>query len=79
MAATVERLARALGKEQGETVTRQALTMLGMDELTTPDDLLRFAKHLIETSHGDLVLESVSRALKVSAILKGAKDNRSPP
>ena len=66
-----QRLIKALGRERGNRCAEQALTNLGLRELRGPQDLLYFANELIR--HGGVV-EAVGRALKVSAILRGAID-----
>lgn len=70
------RLVKALGRERGARCFEQALTSLGVRELKAPQDLLNFANELIRQGG---VVEAVGRALKVSAILRGAVDApRSP-
>ena len=67
----LERLCRAVGKDWGEKYAREALHQLGLRELSTPDDLLRFANYLCAKGG---VVEAVGRALRVSALLLGARD-----
>jgi hypothetical protein len=45
---------------------------LGVRELSTPDDLMEFANYLVKQGG---VVESVGRALKVTAILRGARSD----
>lgn len=66
----MERLTKAVGRTAGERYAKEALATLGMRELSTADDLLAFANYLL-TKGG--VAESVGRALKVTAILRGAR------
>ena len=65
------RLTKALGRERGVRCGEQALAALGLRELRGPQDLLNFANELIRQGG---VVEAVGRALKVSAILRGAID-----
>ena len=62
------RLVRALGRDKGTLQAQSALDALGLKELLSANDLLRFANYLI-TKGG--VTESVGRALKVTALLRG--------
>jgi hypothetical protein len=62
------RLIRALGREKGILQGQAALHALGVKELLNANDLLRFANHLIGQGG---VTESVGRALKVTALLRG--------
>jgi hypothetical protein len=68
-----ERLVRALGAQAGQRVADEALARIGATELRTPDELLAFANHLV-TQGG--VIEAVGRALKVSALLRGAVERK---
>lgn len=65
------KLIKALGHERGERLGGEALQAIGLPDLRTPNELLSFADYLIEK--GGLP-ESVGRALKVSAILRGASN-----
>jgi hypothetical protein len=65
------RMIRALGREKALRLGNDALAALGLKELKTPNELLAFANHLISLGG---VAESVGRALKVSAILRGASE-----
>jgi len=67
--AALQKVFNVLGAERGRTVVEQTLKELGVRELRTPDDRLRFGNELIK--HGGL-LESVGRAIKIQAILHGA-------
>lgn len=66
-----QRLVKALGRERGSRCAEQAMTSLGLRELSGPQDLLRFANELIRQGG---IVEAVGRALKVSAMLRGASD-----
>jgi len=64
-----ERLKRALGPDAGARHAREALQHIGLDDLRTPNDLLGFADYLVALGG---VPEAVGRALRVTAILRGA-------
>jgi hypothetical protein len=65
-----DRLIRALGPDAGLRYAREALDHLQLDDLRSPDDLLGFADYLV-TQGG--VPEAVGRALRVTALLRGAR------
>lgn len=65
------KLIKALGREKALRIGGDALTALGLRELRTPNELLLFANHLIKLGG---IAESVGRALKVSALLRGAAE-----
>lgn len=67
----LSRLSKALGRERGTRCAEQTLASLGLRELRGQQDLLLFANELIRQGG---VVEAVGRALKVSAILRGAID-----
>lgn len=67
----IQRLTKALGRERGARCGEEALATLGLRELRGAQDLLHFANELIRQGG---VVEAVGRALKVSAILRGAVD-----
>jgi hypothetical protein len=65
----LQKVFNVLGAERGRAIVDQTLRLLGLSELRTPDDRLKFGNELIK--HGGL-LESVGRAIKIQAILHGA-------
>lgn len=65
------RLLRALGK-RGATIGDEVLLRMGVRQLESQNDLLAFANHLIGLGGS---VESVGRALKVSALLRGAVES----
>ena len=69
-AGVIERLMKAVGRSAGERHAREALANIGLREIRTPDELLAFANYLLKQGG---VVESVGRALKVTAILRGAR------
>lgn len=68
----IQRLTKALGPSVAGQLAKDGLMRLGLNELRTPDELLGFANYLL--THGG-VIESVGRALKVTAILRGARED----
>ena len=68
------RVTKALGHERAMRYGQDALLHLGIKQLMSAQDLLGFANYLI--LQGGIV-ESVGRALKVSALLRGAVDTGS--
>lgn len=65
------RMIKALGRDKALRIGAEALEAMGLRELKTPNDLLGFANRLIALGG---IAEAVGRALKVSAILRGAVD-----
>jgi hypothetical protein len=70
-ALAISRLTRAMGQTVGLGLAQEALALLGLTELRTPNDLLAFANILIKK--GGLA-EIVGSTLKVTAHLRGARD-----
>jgi hypothetical protein len=66
---SLNKLLRLLGPEKGAALIREIMRQLGLTEIRTPDDRLRFGGALIE--RGGLY-EAVGRAIRVQAILHGA-------
>ncbi len=64
-----ERLFRAIGPAQAPATIEEAMSSLGLSQLRSPTELLRFAEQLMQKGG---VFESVGRGLKISALLKGA-------
>lgn len=65
------RLIKALGRDKAIRIGNEALEAMGKRELKTPNELLAFSNRLIALGG---IPEAVGRALKVSAILRGAVD-----
>ncbi|HEV8325287.1 MAG TPA: hypothetical protein VG389_26990 [Myxococcota bacterium] len=65
----LQRLARALGPDAGARCAAEALQYLRLDDLQTPNDLLRFADYLVAQGG---ITEAVGRALRITALLRGA-------
>jgi hypothetical protein len=66
---TLTRLIRALGRDKGTRIGNEVLLQMGVRELHSQHEVLMFANLLIERGG---VIESVGRAIKVSALLRGA-------
>lgn len=66
------RLVRALGPRVGAQVCDETLLAMGLPALSSQNDVLAFANILIEKGGA---IESVGRALKISAILRGATED----
>ena len=67
----LQKVFNVMGTDRGRAVVDQTLGKLGMRELRTPDDRLRFGNELIKLGG---LLESVGRAIKIQAILHGANE-----
>jgi len=67
--AALQKVYNVMGLERGREIIEQTLKQMGLRELTTPDDRLRFGAELIKKGG---VLESIGRAIKIQAILHGA-------
>lgn len=65
------KLIKAVGRDKALRLGGEALDKLGLRELRTPNELLAFANYLIGLGG---IVESVGRALKVSALLRGAAE-----
>lgn len=70
--AALQKVFNVMGADRGRVIVDQTLRQLGVRELKTPEDRLRFGNALIK--HGG-VLESIGRAIKIQAILHGANDD----
>lgn len=70
-AAAMQKLVNVMGTARAGELTEQVLRQIGLQELRTPDDRLRFGQALIK--RGGL-LESVGRSIKMQAILHGARE-----
>lgn len=71
---TFARIIKALGRDKALRCGQAALSHLGIRQLVTAQDLLGFSNYLIQQGG---VVEAVGRALKVSALLRGATDRAS--
>ena len=68
---TMLKLVRLYGVERTETLVRDTLLELGIATIDSADDRLKFGAALIK--RGGL-LEVVGRAIRVQAILQGARE-----
>ncbi len=66
-----QKLVNVLGRERAQTVVNETMRAIGVSKLVTADDRYRFACELMKRGG---VLEAVGRAVKIQAILHGAKD-----
>ncbi len=70
--AALQKVFNVMGADRGRQIVDQTFRQLGVRELKTPDDRLRFGNALIKQGG---VLESIGRAIKIQAILHGANDD----
>lgn len=68
---SLNKLVRMLGPERASALVRDTLRELGLRDISSPDDRLRFGGHLIKKGG---LLEAIGRAIKVQAILLGATE-----
>ena len=64
-----------MGAQRARQLTDETLSQLGIREMKTAYDRLRFGNALIARGG---VLESIGRAIKIQAILHGAPTNSRP-
>jgi hypothetical protein len=68
---SVEKLVNVLGQERAVQLVSETMSRAGVISLDTPTERYRFACDLMK--QGGL-LEAIGRALKIQAILHGAKE-----
>jgi hypothetical protein len=68
---SLDKLVRMLGPERAGVLVRDTLREPGLRDINSPDDRLRFGSQLIEKGG---LLEAIGRAIRVQAILLGAKE-----
>lgn len=61
-----------LGREKAPVLIAETLARIGLVEVRTPDDAYRFAVALMRRGG---VFEAAGRAIKIQAILNGARDS----
>lgn len=66
----LEKLRHVMGEEEADEFVASTMRRTGLKSLSDPDDLAKFAEELIRA--GGLV-EAVGRAIKIQALLAGAK------
>ncbi len=71
----IEKLRHVLGAKAADELIHDAMRGAGISSLDRPDDLALFADELIRA--GGLI-EAVGRAIKVQALLAGAKPAPAP-
>jgi hypothetical protein len=69
---SLSKLVRMFGPEKASALVRETLRKIGIVEIATPDDRLRFGGALIE--RGGLY-EVIGRSIRVQAILQGAVES----
>lgn len=69
--AALQKVYNVMGAERGGEIVRQTLRQIGRASLATADDRLLFGDALIKRGG---VLESIGRAIKIQAILHGARE-----
>lgn len=74
--AAIQKLVNVMGPARAGELATQVLRQIGLQELRTPDDRLRFGQALI--GRGGL-LESIGRSIKMQAILHGAREEQGAP
>jgi hypothetical protein len=67
----LRKLVNVLGAQRARLLVAEILAEIGLGALNTPDDRLQFSLALIK--RGGLV-EAIGRAIKIQAILHGARD-----
>src|SRR5262249_28865020 len=65
------KLANIMGPQRAKIIIAETMREIGLLELRTPDDRARFGSALVARGG---VLEAVGRAIKIQAILHGAKE-----
>ena len=68
----VQKLVNVLGQERAKRVVAETMQRAKLSSLTTAQERYRFACELM-TQGG--ILEAVGRAMKIQAILHGARDD----
>lgn len=66
----LSKLTNVLGEDKATELVRAILREIGIAELRTPDDRLKFAEALMARGG---VIEAIGRAIKIQALLHGAK------
>jgi len=67
----LKKLVNVMGRDRAATVVADTMRRAGLTSLSTPDDRYRFACALM-TRGG--ICEAIGRAIKIQAILHGAKE-----
>jgi hypothetical protein len=66
------KLVRIYGAKRTEELVREVLRELGIDAIRSADDRMRFGRALIKKGG---LLEAIGRAIRVQAILHGARED----
>ena len=67
-----KKLVHLYGPERSQTLVRDTMREIGLDALLSPDDRMRFGAALIRKGG---LLEAIGRAIRVQAILHGARED----
>jgi hypothetical protein len=67
----ISKVISVMGRERGMQVVEDAMQQAQLKTLRTPDDRYAFASALMKRGG---VFEAIGRAIKIQAILHGAKD-----
>ena len=67
----LRKLVNMMGPTKADALTEEILHRIGRQELVTPDDRYLFAVELMKRGG---MLEAIGRAIKIQAILMGAKE-----
>jgi hypothetical protein len=74
--AAIQKLVNVLGAERARKLSGEILRQIGVTDLRSPNDRLRFGDALIARGG---VLESIGRSIKIQAILHGAIESMPAP
>jgi hypothetical protein len=66
----LEKLRSVMGLAKAEELIRATMRKVGVSTLDSPDDMARFADELMRSGG---LMEAVGRAMKIQALLSGAK------
>jgi len=68
---SLNKLLRIYGEERANTLVQATMREIGVDTLQRPEDRLRFGAALMKKGG---LLEAIGRAIRIQAILQGARD-----
>ena len=69
---SINKLVRIYGAERTETLVRDTLHEIGLAEIRSADDRMAFGRALIKKGG---LLEAIGRAIRVQALLHGARED----
>lgn len=76
LAPALQKLVNVFGQQRADAIIAEVKAKAGIVTLESPDDRYRFAIELMERGG---VLEAIGRAIKIQAILHGAKGRLATP